>query len=185
MPPTWPTTWPKRACLSGTPTRWSGRRFCTLSSTASAWRNCRWRCLKAFRPSLRRTSTRRLMCASAWRRARASAARRPKRSRKASHGRKRCWATARELLTAKAGTRLPPSGGVPAFLLSIRYPPSCFLSDRDASGAHVGFGLGDGVLPEVEDGGRQHRVGLADEDAVHQVLQRARAARGDDRDVNP
>lgn len=37
--------------------------------------------------------------------------------------------------------------------------------------SHIGLGLGHGVLPEVKDAGRQHRVGTAKQNAVDQVIQ--------------
>ena len=47
-----------------------------------------------------------------------------------------------------------------------------------------GLGLGDGVLAEVEDRGRQHGVGAALDHAVDEVLERADAAAGDHRDAD-
>lgn len=43
--------------------------------------------------------------------------------------------------------------------------------DFDAPLRHVGLGLRDGVLPEVEDTGRQHGVGAADQYPLDQVIQ--------------
>jgi polysaccharide deacetylase 2 family uncharacterized protein YibQ len=48
-------------------------------------------------------------------------------------------------------------------------PPS--EPDFDAPLRHVGLGLWDGVLPEVEDTGRQHRVGATDQHPLDQVIQ--------------
>src|SRR6516162_7865996 len=50
-----------------------------------------------------------------------------------------------------------------------------------AGTGHVALGLGDAVLAEVEDRGRQHRRGVAVADALDQVLERAHPARGDHR----
>ena len=53
-------------------------------------------------------------------------------------------------------------------------------SDRthfDAGRGHQRLGLGDRVLAEVEDRGRQHGVGAALDDALDEVLERARRRR--------
>jgi uncharacterized protein len=49
------------------------------------------------------------------------------------------------------------------------------LSEPDfyAPLSHIGFGLGDGVFAEMKDTGSQHRVGPADGDAIHQVIEGA------------
>ncbi len=56
--------------------------------------------------------------------------------------------------------------------------------DRDAPRGHELLGLADGVLPVVEDRGGQHGISLAFEDDLHQMLEGARAAAGDDRHVD-
>ncbi len=45
----------------------------------------------------------------------------------------------------------------------------------DAAGGHVGLGLGDGVLAEVEDGGGEHGIGSPLENALDQMIQVAHA----------
>src|SRR5690606_28955297 len=49
----------------------------------------------------------------------------------------------------------------------------------DAPLGHVALGLGNGELAEVEDAGREHRVGAADRHAVGEVRELAHATRGD------
>jgi len=39
MPPTWPTTWQARVCLSGMPMRWWAKRYSTASTITVPWRN--------------------------------------------------------------------------------------------------------------------------------------------------
>ena len=56
------------------------------------------------------------------------------------------------------------------------------LPHFDATPGHVPLGLGDAVLPEVEDARGEHRIGAAFGDAVGEMVQAANAARGDDRD---
>src|ERR687898_1940656 len=54
----------------------------------------------------------------------------------------------------------------------------------DASRRHQGLRLGHGVLAEVEDRRRQHRVGPPFGDALDEVLERADATAGDHRDTD-
>ena len=56
-PPTWPTTWSKRACRSATPTRPWRMRSSRDCRTASIWPSCRWRCCSSSTRRSKRTST--------------------------------------------------------------------------------------------------------------------------------
>src|SRR5216683_7443623 len=55
---------------------------------------------------------------------------------------------------------------------------------RQAGAGHMVFSLTNGKLPEMEDRGCQHRSRMSLADAIHQVVQIADAAGGDDRHRN-
>jgi len=57
-------------------------------------------------------------------------------------------------------------------------------ADREAFFFEVGFGLWDGVLSEVEDGGSEDGVGVALFEDVDHVLEVSSTAAGDDGDAN-
>src|SRR5690606_1785233 len=94
----------------------------------------------------------------------------------------RIWAktapTARGLDSTKPlGTHLIPN---PWSLIPTKLRG--FGADGDAGAAEVLLGLGDRVLAEVEDRSRQDGVRAALDETLHQVVERADAARGDHRD---
>lgn len=62
------------------------------------------------------------------------------------------------------------SGATPALPAENEYAPGS-EPDFYAPFSHIGLGLGDRVLPEVEDAGRQHRVGPTDGNAVYQMVE--------------
>ncbi|EAZ61422.1 conserved hypothetical protein [Pseudomonas aeruginosa 2192] len=73
--------------------------------------------------------------------------------------------------------------------MASRSPALCAAAQRasahhDTAAGQVGLGFRHGVLAEVEDARREHRVGLALEDAGGQVLQVADAAGSDHRHVH-
>ena len=54
-------------------------------------------------------------------------------------------------------------------------------ANGDAGSRHVLLGFADGVGAEVEDGGGEHGAGVAVLHAIDEMVERADAARGDDR----